>query len=195
MTEEEYWQERTRIVTGAQSGSMSLQAAYNGLITLYRSFKKEHPDFHDPHLTPPVYGRNGFIKACIALGMSLDDPVEIAPSEFKPLRDITTDAEMDSAIRLKEGVRSLDEILDDETLTDREKFEEYVVSRAPRWDISIVPDEEIIYLESWAGEGTQENAPDEQEIQAPGELAQQVGLSGATYGEIARRMLDPSAEW
>jgi hypothetical protein len=105
--------------------------------------------------------------------------------------------------------RPLNKILTDETLNDREKFEEFVLSRACCWGstLSKASDAEIVYLESWAGVGEFEGAPDqqkvwagegasdEQEIQAPGIIAQEVGLSGATYGEIARRMLDPSAEW
>jgi hypothetical protein len=104
-------------------------------------------------------------------------------------------------------VRPLRKILTDETMSDRERFEEFVVSRAPGWDMDKAREEEIVYLESWAGAGEFEGAPDQQwvwvgegspdvqEMQAPGIIAQQVGLSGATYGEIARRMLDPTAGW
>lgn len=104
-------------------------------------------------------------------------------------------------------IRPMVKILTDDDLNDREKFAEFVETRAPRWSVRNAPDEEIVYLESWAGvdefEGAQElqkvwageSAPDEQEIQAPASLANEVGLPAGTYADIARRMLDPTAEW
>jgi hypothetical protein len=90
-------------------------------------------------------------------------------------------------------VRPLEKILMDDDLNQREKFEEFVESRAMRWSVRNATEEEIDYLTDWAGEDDDPDPGDE--IQAPGSLAREVGLSGATYGEIARRMLDPTAEW
>jgi hypothetical protein len=84
---------------------MSLEAADRALVALYKSFKRDHPDFHDPDMSDHAI-RNGFIRACVAAGMSLDDPVEIAPGEFKPLGEITADKDMDEAIRLVEIKRA-----------------------------------------------------------------------------------------
>jgi hypothetical protein len=87
------------------------------------------------------------------------------------------------------AIRPIDKIINDETMTDPDRFIEFVVSRAPGWDSDTAAREDIDWLEQWSAV----------EDQAPRFAAEEVGFDGgATYGEIARRMLDPSdpsAEW